>query len=69
MTAHWESTLNQIADKTANYHGFIQPLTNTLEQLVTQASQQLPESLRGLKSPTPAYKKSGFKKRRRKKAA
>ncbi|MCH2056830.1 MAG: DNA topoisomerase III [Thalassotalea sp.] len=58
MTAHWEATLNNIAEQKANYQGFMQPLNNTLFHLIGQASQQLPESLRGLKSATkPAFKK------------
>ena len=67
MTAHWESTLNKISEQKANYQGFMVPLTNTLTELVSLASSQLPVSLKGVKSAQkPAYMK---KKRYKKKSA
>ncbi|NMP31727.1 DNA topoisomerase III [Thalassotalea sp. M1531] len=67
MTAHWELTLNNIAEQKANYQSFMQPLNQTLHELILQAGATLPESIRGLKS----MKKPSFKKRKRrtKKAA
>ncbi|MFD2167587.1 DNA topoisomerase III [Thalassotalea euphylliae] len=65
MTAHWEAELNNIADKQSSYNHFMHPLEQTLHHLIGQASQQLPESLRGVKSSV----KPAFKKRRRKKKA
>ncbi|WDD98574.1 DNA topoisomerase III [Thalassomonas actiniarum] len=66
MTAQWEVSLNAISEKQVSYQSFMQPLTQTLHQLVAQACQQLPSQLQGLK----AKSASGFKKkgRRRRKA-
>ena len=64
MTAHWELTLNNIAEKKANYHEFITPLTNTIYELIAQASKQLPTPLQGVT----CTQKPAFKKRRKKKA-
>ncbi|REL25461.1 DNA topoisomerase III [Thalassotalea euphylliae] len=58
MTARWESSLNQIADKACSYGQFMQPIEGSLHNLINLLSQQLPSSLQGLKSPQkPAYKK------------
>ncbi|WP_281561501.1 DNA topoisomerase III [Thalassomonas sp. RHCl1] len=66
MTAQWEASLNAISEKQVSYQSFMQPLTQTLHQLVEQACQQLPSQLQGLK----VKSASGFKKkgRRRRKA-
>lgn len=40
MTAQWEATLGAISEKNASYVSFMQPLTNTVTQMVYGASQQ-----------------------------
>lgn len=40
MTAFWESTLNDISEKKNSYGNFIQPLCNTISNMVNQAEQQ-----------------------------
>ena len=67
MTARWEASLNAISEKQVSYQSFMQPLTQTLHQLVEQASRELPSQLQGLK----VKSASGFKKKgwRRRKAA
>ena len=40
MTAQWEATLGAISEKSASYVSFMQPLTNTVTQMVYGASQQ-----------------------------
>lgn len=58
MTAKWEATLNNIAEQQANYKSFMQPLQNTLHELIDIASSNVPVSLKGIKSTVkPAYKK------------
>lgn len=58
MTAQWEAMLNNISEKKSTYQNFMQPLTSTLTELINLASQQLPTSLKGIKSTQkPAYKK------------
>ncbi|MFT4465636.1 MAG: DNA topoisomerase [Sodalis sp. (in: enterobacteria)] len=37
MTAQWESSLTQISEKQCRYQDFMQPLTQTLQQLIQQA--------------------------------
>ena len=66
MTAYWELTLNKITEKQASYQSFMTPLNQQLHQLITTLSQQLPESLRGIKSVAKAKTK---RKRKTKKAA
>ncbi|GAA6204687.1 DNA topoisomerase III [Thalassotalea sp. SU-HH00458] len=66
MTAQWEAMLNNISEKKSTYQNFMQPLSETIHDLVTIASSHLPTSLKGIKSSQkPAY----MKKRRRKKNA
>ncbi|WP_206483241.1 DNA topoisomerase III [Thalassotalea sp. G2M2-11] len=66
MTAQWEATLNNIAERKASYQHFITPLTETLTELISLAMQQLPVSLTGIKSTqAPAYKKRKRAKRQR----
>jgi DNA topoisomerase III len=58
MTAQWEATLNNISEQKTNYQSFMNPLTQTLKELISIASSQLPTSLKGVKSnQKPAYKK------------
>ena len=65
MTAHWEASLNRIAEQNINYQSFIQPLTDKLYQLVQLASSQLPTSLQGIKSTVkPSFKKRRFRKKK-----
>lgn len=65
MTAQWEATLNNIAEQQANYKSFMQPLEQTLSELINIASTNLPVSLKGIKTTV----KPAFKKRRRSKKA
>jgi DNA topoisomerase-3 len=37
MTAHWEATLTQISEKNCRYQDFMQPLVETLYELIHQA--------------------------------
>lgn len=39
MTAHWEATLTQISEKRCRYQDFMQPLTQSLHELIQQARQ------------------------------
>ncbi len=49
MTAHWESTLTQISEKSCRYQDFMEPLVATLYQLIDQARQNRnPQAFRGL---------------------
>ncbi len=40
MTAQWEATLTAISEKTSSYVNFIQPLTNTVTDMVFGSTQQ-----------------------------
>ncbi|WP_241607481.1 DNA topoisomerase III [Rosenbergiella australiborealis] len=66
MTAHWESRLTRISEKQYRYQDFMQPLEQTLHQLIGDARQAPPTRiLRELarQSPAkPAYKKRVTKK-------
>jgi DNA topoisomerase-3 len=68
MTAQWEATLTAISEKDASYQSFMQPLTQTVTNMVYGASQQ---SFSGL--PKVAFKpkrgKRNFKKKPIKKAS
>ncbi len=67
MTAQWEATLNDIAEKKSSYQQFMTPLIESLNQIIKLAASQLPHSLQGVKSTQkPAYKK---RRRMKKKAA
>ena len=48
MTAHWESVLNAISQRKANYQGFMEPLIQTLDNLIQQSKANLPIHLRGI---------------------
>lgn len=65
MTALWEASLNGICHKEISYHGFMQPLLGTLNNLIENAGAQLPSALNGLKGQgfkRAATKKSGYRK-------
>lgn len=53
MTAGWEMQLNAISPCETNYLSFMQPLEQTLIQLIDQSRQENMASLRGLKSSKP----------------
>lgn len=48
MTAHWESQLEAISEKTMKYDEFMQPLTQSLSALITQVSQVHFAGLKGM---------------------
>ncbi|KFW99692.1 DNA topoisomerase III [Pectobacterium carotovorum] len=61
MTAHWEATLTQISEKKCRYQDFMQPLTNSLQELIQQAKQNgAVRAFKGLSAPP-----SGASKRRK----
>ncbi|WP_371375210.1 DNA topoisomerase III [Thalassotalea aquiviva] len=58
MTAQWEASLNNIAERQTSYQQFMQPLTQTLTQLMGFATENPPTQFQGLKAPgKPAYRK------------
>ncbi|WP_153913103.1 DNA topoisomerase III [Shewanella sp. TC10] len=57
MTALWESSLDAISQKQMRYDAFMSPLITQLNELITQAANQLPNALSGVSGP-------GYKKRR-----
>ncbi|MCG9696400.1 DNA topoisomerase III [Shewanella sp. Isolate11] len=57
MTALWESHLNAICRKETKYQSFMMPLIDSLTQLITQAGEQLPTSLQGVKAPQGRFPK------------
>lgn len=67
MTAQWEATLNAICDKKASYQSFMQPLTHTLKNIITDASEQLPTQLKGLSvgSKAKSFKKKKFRQKKK----
>ncbi|CAJ0992391.1 DNA topoisomerase III [Sodalis praecaptivus] len=66
MTAQWESSLTQISEKQCRYQDFMQPLTQTLQQLIHQARQQpAPSSFRGLPPATEKPPVKGARRRRK----
>ena len=64
MTALWENSLDAISQKRLKYDAFMQPLLSQLDNLITQASSQLPSALQGVASSAP---KRSFKKPYKKK--
>ena len=64
MTAQWEATLTAISEKKASYLNFMQPLINTVTEMVTGAGQQ---SFTGL--PKIAFKPKRPKRKFSKKSA
>ena len=71
MTAQWEATLNAIYEQKSTYQNFMQPLTNTLNEMVQAASKHLPTQLSGLgvKQNKTRFKKKFSKKHREKSKA
>lgn len=57
MTAQWESALDAISKKQADYPGFMQPLEQTLRALIEQSKQTLPSGLSGIKATRPAFRR------------
>jgi DNA topoisomerase III len=51
MTAQWEALLNQICVREQSYQQFMQPLTEQLQQLITNAQQSVPSGLSQLTPP------------------
>jgi len=56
MTARWEAQLNDISQRVIAYQSFMEPLTENLDQLITQARSVVPEALRHVRSTAPAKK-------------
>lgn len=57
MTAQWENHLDAICQREMKYQTFMAPLVSNITQLVTEACQQLPTALAGVKANKPAFKK------------
>jgi DNA topoisomerase-3 len=49
MTAHWETQLNAISQREESYDGFMQPLQDSLKELIVQSQAVLPEGLKDIK--------------------
>ena len=60
MTAHWESRLTQISEKQTRYDDFMQPLSQTLINLIQQARQYT--NLRAFRELPPPTNAKGMKK-------
>ena len=45
MTAQWEAGLNSICQREQSYQAFMQPLTDNLQQLISQAGAVIPQGL------------------------
>lgn len=60
-TAHWESQLQSIADRSAKYDDLMQPLINELHALVAESAKVIPIGLKGLvqKNPFKTRKSKG----------
>lgn len=57
MTAQWENHLELISTRTANYQSFMQPLVQTLTELVQLGESANADAFKGLPSVTPRYKR------------
>lgn len=57
MTAHWESQLNAICQREMKYTDFMQPLTDSLYQLVQEVQQLSFQGLQGKGSVKPKFEK------------
>lgn len=57
MTAQWESTLEAISLRKVSYDSFMQPLTHSLNDLISQSLAVLPQGLRGVSANKPTYRK------------
>jgi len=66
MTAQWESMLDKISHREHNYADFMNPLQQTITDLIHHATQQLPTALRGLKQTGFKAKAKGQGKTKRK---
>ncbi|MBK4714219.1 MULTISPECIES: DNA topoisomerase III [Tenebrionibacter/Tenebrionicola group] len=64
MTAHWESVLTQISEKQCRYQDFMQPLVNTLFELIQQARNTPVKQFRGIVAPASSDKKKKFRKKK-----
>ncbi|WP_018692714.1 DNA topoisomerase III [Algicola sagamiensis] len=64
MTAQWESQLNAISQKEANYASFIGPLTNTLQTLIQQINPNAFHELKG-KGTRPKQSRHRYRKKTR----
>jgi DNA topoisomerase-3 len=63
MTAIWEANLDKIAKQQLRYEAFMQPLTESISQLISGSQQLDTTQFEGLKSARPARKKRFFKKK------
>lgn len=63
MTAIWESNLDKIAHRQLRYDAFMQPLTDSIRQLISNSQQLDTTQFAGLKSTKPTRKKRFFKKK------
>jgi DNA topoisomerase-3 len=63
MTAIWEANLDKIAQRQLRYEAFMQPLTESITQLISRSQQLDTTHFGGLKSARPARKKRFFKKK------
>ncbi|AJC66250.1 DNA topoisomerase III [Dickeya zeae] len=63
MTAHWEATLTQISEKRCRYQDFMQPLTQSLYELIQQARQS--GNISAFRGLPPAKSASPEKRKRR----
>lgn len=64
MTAHWESVLTQISEKQCRYQDFMQPLVDTLYQLIEQAKRTPVKRFRGIVAPGGGEKKKSAPRKR-----
>jgi len=57
MTARWEMQLNAISHREANYQSFMQPLEESLQQLIKQSQREELQALKGVKAKVTSFKK------------
>jgi len=67
MTAQWEARLNAISEKQSSYQNFMTPLTQTLNSIISEAGNHMPNQLAGLSTVNNKnlFKKRTFVKRKR----
>jgi DNA topoisomerase-3 len=63
MTAIWEANLNKIAHRQLRYDAFMQPLTDSITQLINNSQQLDATQFGGLRDIKPVRKKRFFKKK------
>jgi DNA topoisomerase-3 len=68
MTAQWESALESVSLRKSSYASFMEPLINTLNELIQQSHCVLPMALNGLAIKAKSSKGGSSKKHYRKKA-